>query len=155
MPTALKIALAFCLTIGQLAVIAMAEQAIPTREIAGLTGPAKPKGFSVKTLASIDLGDEYPEVEGAEKLRFRARFVTLQPGGIVLIHSHKGRPATTYIVSGEAVEYRSDTDGPIVRRAGDATMDVEGIAQWWENTTDEVVTMFVSDVISPNSPKEQ
>lgn len=133
---------------------ALAQDTVPTREIAGLTGPAQPKGFAVKTLAEIDLGAEFPQVPEAEGLSFRARFVTLEPGGIVLIHSHEGRPATTYILSGEAVEHRSDVDGPILRKAGEATMDVGGIAQWWENTSDSPVTMFVSDVVAPSSPTD-
>lgn len=127
----------------------------PMKEIDGLTGPAQPKGFAVKTLHVIELGQEFPNVPDAANLEFRARFVTLQPGGIVLIHSHKGRPATTYIINGEAIEHRSDTTGPILRKAREATMDVGGIAQWWENTTDETVTMFVVDVVSPTSPTDQ
>ncbi len=119
-----------------------------TKTINGLTGPAHPKGFSVKTLAEIDLGKEYPDIPETAPLRFRARYVTLEPGGKVLIHSHKHRPATTYILEGEAVEYRSDAAGPILRKAGEATMDVNGIAQWWENVSDAPVLMFVGDVIS-------
>jgi quercetin dioxygenase-like cupin family protein len=127
----------------------------PMKEINGLLGPANPKGFAVDTLATINLGEEFPNVAEARALKFRARFVTLQPRGIVLIHSHVRRPATTYIVSGEVVEHRSDVEGPLVRKAGEATMDVRGIAQWWENKSDEVVTMFVGDVVSPNSSTEQ
>lgn len=133
---------------------AAAEDAFPTREIEGLSGPAHPQGFAVETLAMIQLGEEYPDVPEAADLQFRARFVTLEPGGVVPIHSHEGRPATTFIVSGEAIEHRSDVEGPIVRRAGHATMDTGGIAQWWENVSDAPVTMFVSDVVAPDSPTD-
>ncbi|MEM1048439.1 MAG: cupin domain-containing protein [Pseudomonadota bacterium] len=140
-----------CLALGMAAAIG---QDRPTKIIDGLTGPEKSVGFAVKTLAEIDLGKEFPTVAEAAPLRFRARHVTLEPGGIVVIHSHKERPATTYIVSGTAIEYRSDMDGPIVRQAGDATMDVKGISQWWENTSDETVIMFVSDVVSTGKPAD-
>ncbi|MEM9010602.1 MAG: cupin domain-containing protein [Pseudomonadota bacterium] len=113
------------------------------REINGLTGPAAPQGFTLRDLNVIDLGKEFPE---GGTLGFRTRYVTLAPGGIVPIHSHEGRPALTYIISGEAIEHRSDTDGPIVRRAGEVTMDVGGIAQWWENAGDVPVVMLVGDV---------
>ncbi len=136
------------------AVPATAQDYGPMKEINGLTGPANPKGFAVETLHTINLGDEFPAVADANGLQFRARFVTLQPGGIVLIHSHAGRPATTYIISGEVNEYRSDTEGSILRQAGEATMDVGGISQWWENTSDEIVTMFVGDVVAADSPSD-
>lgn len=131
-----------------------AQEATPSREIAGLIGPAQPQGFGVETFFSIDLGPEFPTLADADALTMRARFVTLQPGGVVPVHSHEGRPATTYVLTGEAVEHRSDVDRPVVRRAGDVTRDAGGVAQWWENTSDQVVTMFVVDVVAPGSPTD-
>ena len=120
-----------------------------TKEINGLVGPAAPVGMSFQELGAIKLGPEFPQIPEAEHYEMRGRYVTVAAGGIVPIHSHAGRPAVTYVIAGEIVEHRSDESGALVRRAGDVTIDDDGIAQWWENKTDQPVTMFVVDFRDP------
>ena len=120
-----------------------------TKEINGLVGPAAPVGMSLEELGAIKLGPEFPQIPEAEHYEMRGRYVTVAAGGIVPIHSHAGRPAVTYVIAGEIVEHRSDESGALVRRAGDVTIDDDGIAQWWENKTDRPVTMFVVDFRDP------
>ncbi|MES0864241.1 cupin domain-containing protein [Ruegeria sp. SCPT10] len=137
-----------------IASVAYAKDNVELETIDGLTGPAKPVGLSIKTLNSISLSNEFAGLPDSADLKFRMRYVTLKPGGVVLIHSHKSRPAITYILSGYATEYRSDEEHPIIREAGDATMDVGGISQWWANKSDEEVVMLVADVINNNQPSD-
>lgn len=120
-----------------------------TKEISGLTGPKAPVGMAIKELGAIKLGPEFPQIPEAADYLMRGRYVTVQAGGIVPIHSHKDRPAITYVIEGEIVEHRSDQEGPILRKAGEVTIDDDAIAQWWENKTDQPVTMFVVDFLDP------
>lgn len=122
-----------------------------TREIAGLVGPAAPRGLTVEELGQLHLGGEYAQAEVAATRALRARRLILEPGGVVPIHSHADRPAVTRVVAGEVIEYRSDHDGPIVRRAGDVTFDGDGIAQWWENKGDAAVVFYVVDFFETGS----
>lgn len=123
---------------------------LPTKEISGLTGPAKPVGMVIKEMGTITLGTEFPEIATVADRSMRGRHITVKAGGIVPIHSHKDRPAVTYILEGEIIEHRSDVDGALVRKAGDCTLDINGIAQWWENTTDVDVHLFTVDLYDPS-----
>ncbi len=60
----------------------------------------------------------------------------------------------TYILNGEIIEHRSDVEGALVRKAGDCTLDVNGIAQWWENTSDIDVHLFTVDLYDPSIPAD-
>ncbi len=54
------------------------------------------KGVTVKLLAAVDLG---PAIEGMAGRQLRMRTVTIEPGGVLgLVHDHKGRPGTVYIL---------------------------------------------------------
>ena len=121
------------------------------KEISGLTGPKAPVGMAIVELGAIKLGPEFPQIPEAENYLMRGRYVTVKAGGIVPIHSHKDRPAVTYVIQGEIVEHRSDQDGPILRKAGDVTLDNKGLAQWWENKSGETVTLFVVDFLDPTA----
>lgn len=119
------------------------------KEISGLVGPKAPVGLSIQDLGAIKLGPEFPQIPEAANYLMRGRYVTVEAGGVVPIHSHKDRPAVTYVIQGEIVEHRSDQDGAILRKAGEVTIDDDAIAQWWENKTDQPVTMFVVDFLDP------
>lgn len=134
----------------------------PTRALAaeeatvkGLTGPAAGKDVAIVDKGTIDLPAQFPAGSGLDGKILRARVLTVGPRGRVPIHSHDQRPAFTYVVSGEIVEYRSDGDGPTVRRPGDVTTDA-GIGQWWQNETDAPVVLYVVDLVEVGkAPNEQ
>ncbi len=131
-----------------------ATLASSNKTISGLTGPAAPVGLAINEMGNIRLGAEFPHIKEAAKYTMRGRYVTVEAGGIVPIHSHRGRPAITYVVKGELVEHRSDEAEPIVRKAGDCTLDINAIAQWWENKTNSQVVLFVVDILDPSKPSE-
>src|SRR5574337_177767 len=66
---------------------AFAQSAAPTDNV----------GVEVKVLEAIDLGPQFPAMAGHQ---LRLRYLTLQPGGHVGLHSHKDRPAEDYILKG-------------------------------------------------------
>ena len=108
-------------------------------------GPTKPKDISVKDLGKFGLGKELAGMEGRD---IRVRLWTMKPGGIVPVHSHKDRPAQIYVLSGEVVEHRSDTDTPHVYKKGDLSLEAEGVVHWWENTGGETVLLLAVDVFN-------
>ena len=111
----------------------------------GFQGPTKPKGIGVQDLGKFDLGKE---LQGMEGRLVRARLWNMEPGGIVPVHSHENRPAQIYVLTGEVVEYRSDSDQPHVYRAGDLSLEAEGVVHWWENTSDVTVYLLAVDVFN-------
>ncbi len=104
--------------------------------------PTMPTGVTDTVIGSIDLGTEI----GVSGRLLRTRRLVVQPGGIVPIHSHKGRPALIYTVSGTIVEHRSSCAAPIIHKAGDIAREADGISHWWQNEGTEPVVLLSSDV---------
>src|SRR6478672_13217675 len=67
------------------------------------TAPTENKGVKVGAPTSLDLGQE---VEGIDGRQLRMRVVTVEPGGVVGVHSHKGRPAVAHVLQGTLTEHR-------------------------------------------------
>src|SRR5215210_2000837 len=67
------------------------------------TAPTENKGIKVGAPTVLNLDQE---VEGVEGRQLRMRTVTVEPGGVVGVHSHKGRPAVAYVVQGTLTEHR-------------------------------------------------
>lgn len=117
-----------------------------TAEVLGLEGPSETKGItSVESLGAIDLAEEFAALEGRI---FRARVITIAPGGVVAVHRHESRPGFAYILEGEAVEHRNDHPEPIVRRAGAMAVERTGVAHWWENVSDVPMRALVVDIVA-------
>ncbi|HEY1124332.1 MAG TPA: cupin domain-containing protein [Sphingobium sp.] len=112
-----------------------------------LTGaPTAPVGVTDTVIGSIDLNKEIM-VDGR---LLRTRRLVVQPGGIVPMHSHVGRPALIYTVSGTIVEHRSSCAAPIVHKAGDIAREADGISHWWKNEGKTPVVLLSSDVFKGN-----
>jgi quercetin dioxygenase-like cupin family protein len=113
----------------------------------GLTGPKESKGIaSIEPKGIIDLGEDFPAMAGRQ---LRARVFTIEPGGIVGIHTHEQRPGYAFIISGKIMEHRNDHPDPLTRNAGDIAMEKAGVTHWWENTFDEPVKALVVDIFTP------
>lgn len=104
--------------------------------------PTAGKDVTDTVIGSVDLGTEI----GVPGRLLRTRRLVVQPGGIVPLHSHKGRPALIYTVSGTIVEHRSSCAVPIIHRAGDIAREADGISHWWQNEGTEPVVLLSSDV---------
>jgi quercetin dioxygenase-like cupin family protein len=61
-------------------------------------------GVTVELLTAVDLGLDFPGLEGRE---LRMRRVTLDPGAIFgPVHDHRGRPGTVYVLQGTITDHR-------------------------------------------------
>lgn len=106
--------------------------------------PTENKGVTSKPLGAIDLG---PEIEGMAGRQLRTRMVTIQPGGVVAVHSHKDRPCVEYVVQGRVTEYRNGVaqeHGP-----GELAMATKDTTHWWENKGDTPAILLPVDIFKP------
>jgi len=101
-------------------------------------------GVTDDVLAALDVHDQIAAIDGYQ---LRTRMLEIQPGGIVPFHSHEGRPALIYVVSGEVTEYRTNCESPIVHTAGDIATESHDVAHWWQNTGTTVVQLLSSDIV--------
>jgi quercetin dioxygenase-like cupin family protein len=107
--------------------------------------PKENKGMKAPVVTSIDLG---PEIEGMQGRQLRMRMFTLEPGGVIGIHSHKDRPASAHMISGTATEFR---EGGFVKehKAGDSWSEGKETTHWMENRGTEPAVFFSVDIIKP------
>ena len=108
------------------------------------TAPAESKGVNVAKTAALDLSKEIETVQGRQ---LRLRVVTLEPGGVVGLHSHDGRPGVAYVISGTLIEHRGEE--AIERKPGDAWTEGKDTTHWAENKGSEPVVVVASDVFKP------
>lgn len=114
----------------QVIMLAQNEKTVPAPDdtLIDLTGPTETKGIaSIDPMGVVELGNEFPGMEGRQ---LRARIFTIEPGGVVAIHTHNRRPGYAYIISGKIIEHRNDTADPITRTPGQIAMEKSGITHW-------------------------
>ena len=104
--------------------------------------PTAPLKVTDNVVGSVDLQKEI----NVDNRDLRLRRLVVQPGGIVPLHSHAGRPALITVVSGSIIEYRSTCAVGIVHKAGDVAMESDGISHWWKNTGKVPAVLLSADV---------
>ncbi|NML44262.1 cupin domain-containing protein [Ramlibacter sp. G-1-2-2] len=109
-----------------------------------VAGPADAKGSSTRSLGQIELAGE---IDGIEGRALRARAVTIEPGGHVAAHSHKGRPTLEYVLQGDVVEIRNGVEIP--HKAGEMVVAKQDVSHWWENRGLTPVVLLPVDVFKP------
>ncbi len=105
--------------------------------------PTATKGVTPKLLVAVNLG---PEIEGMGGRQLRMRTVTVEPGGVFEIHSHKDRPGTVYILQGKITEHRGDIAkeyGP-----GEFWFENKETMHWLENKGAEPVVFIAVDIFN-------
>jgi quercetin dioxygenase-like cupin family protein len=107
--------------------------------------PTENKGLKISPPTTIDLGQE---VEGVDGRQLRMRVVTLEPGGIVGLHSHKGRPAVAYVVQGTLTEHREGM-GDHERHQGESWTEGKEVTHWAENKGSQPAVVVAVDVFKP------
>ena len=108
-----------------------------------LTGaPTAPLKVTDTVIGSVDLAKE---IDVANR-DLRMRRLVVQPGGIVPLHSHVGRPALIIVVTGTVVEHRSTCSVGIVHRAGEIASESDGISHWWKNIGKTPAVLLSADV---------
>jgi quercetin dioxygenase-like cupin family protein len=109
-----------------------AQQAAPTQR----------KGQTVKTVASLDVGPQIPELSGRY---LRARLFTYEPGGNGLLHNHKELPVILYILRGTLTA--CSPDGKCVElQEGQAAAEGKEVAHWAENRGTTPLTYLAVDI---------
>jgi quercetin dioxygenase-like cupin family protein len=93
------------------------------------TPPTEFKGVSDIALQALDLSDEIDSPKGRP---LRMRKVTLQPGGVLGIHSHKDRPTVSYFLQGE-VTYHQANQPDVVVHPGEGFAEGKATTHWAEN----------------------
>ena len=104
--------------------------------------PTMPVRVTDTVVGSVDLEKEL-NFSGHD---LRLRRLVVQPGGIVPLHSHAGRPALITVVTGQATEYRSTCAVGIVHHAGDVAHESDGISHWWKNEGRTTAILLSADV---------
>ena len=114
--------------------IAVAQQAPPTET----------KGLKAHVTASLDLG---PEIEGMQGRQLRMRYLTLEPGGVVAMHSHKDRPTVVYLLQGTVRIH----EGGSIKEYYEGNSWAEGKAaeHWAENRGTKQAVAIVVDIFKP------
>ena len=91
--------------------------------------PSESKGLGAEALRSLDLSEEVESVKGRP---LRMRKITLQPGGIIGLHTHKDRPTVSYFLQGE-VTYHQEGRPDAVVRPGEGFAEGKATTHWAEN----------------------
>lgn len=107
-------------------------------------GPSETTGLEASVLGAVDL-KPYGETLTAANLR--AREVVLSPGAKIAVHAHHSRPAIVYVLEGELVEHRSDSETPSVRRQGDTHFEGPGVVHWVQNASSTPARAFSVDIV--------
>jgi len=112
-------------------------------------GPTETVGIeSSIILGLISLDGEF---EGTDGYMLRVREVTIRPGGQVAVHQHNSRPGVAYMLEGELIEHRNDSQAPITRRAGDVALEKTGTIHWWKNESNALAKAVVVDIVPAKS----
>ena len=108
--------------------------------------PSETKGQSVVLLQSIGLAEEIDSVIGRP---LRLRKITLEPGGVIGLHSHEDRPTVSYFLQGEAIFHQADKPDLVIR-AGEGFAEGKATTHWVENRGSIAAVWIAADV--PRTP---
>ena len=130
--TAKLLALLSVLTVGYGLSTAFAQQA-----------PTENKGIKTDPLSAFQLGKQ--GLDDLAQRQFRIRQITIEPGGVAAFHSHKERPALTYIMNGTLTEHRKGAPDRTYN-AGEVITESTDVDHWAENTSTEPAVLISADL---------
>jgi quercetin dioxygenase-like cupin family protein len=106
------------------------------------TPPTENKGVKIDALATIDLG---PEIDGMQGRQLRLRLITVEPGGVIALHSHKDRPAVARLLQGTLTEHREGGGGKEYK-TGESWSEGKETTHWAENKGTQPTVIIVGDI---------
>ena len=118
------------LTIGGALDTAVAQQA-----------PTENKGMKAEALSAFPLGKQ--GLDDLAQRQMRMRQITIDPGGVVAFHSHKARPALSYIMKGALTEHRKGAPDRTYK-AGEAIIEGTDVDHWAENASSTEPVVIIS-----------
>lgn len=95
--------------------------------------PTGNKGLKAAELRSVDLSSKIDSIR-AHKLSLRS--LTLEPGGIVELHSHKDHPTILHVIKGTLTSHPQGQP-EVVLRAGVGFAESQDTNYWVQNTGSE------------------
>ena len=104
--------------------------------------PTAAKGQTIKTIASLELGEQIPEIKGRY---LRARMRTLEPGGHGPLHSHKETPVILYVVRGTLTVCTPDGKCDEITE-GLATAEGKDVTHWAANKGSTPLTYLAVEI---------
>ena len=113
--------------------------------VVGQNAPSENKGVKVGAPTALDLSREIDSLDGRQ---LRMRVITIEPGGAVAMHSHKGRPAVAYALQGTLTEHL-DTGETRDHAQGEAWTEDHTVTHWAENKSEQPVMVLAVDVFKP------
>lgn len=108
--------------------------------------PTENKGMTADNLTSFDLAKQ--GLDDYKSRQFRARKITLAPGGVVAYHSHADRPSITYLLKGSIIEHRDGAPDRTVK-AGDVITETTDVKHWVENKGKTSAVVIAVDLFKP------
>ena len=105
--------------------------------------PTENKGVKSDSLTSIDLG---PEIDGMQGRQLRLRLVTIEPGGVVRLHSHKDRPAVVRVLQG-TLTIHPKGGASIEHKEGDSWSEGKETTHWAENKGANPAVLIAADIL--------
>jgi quercetin dioxygenase-like cupin family protein len=113
---------------------------------AQMAKPTENKGMSADNLASFDLGKQ--GLDDYKSRQFRARKITLAPGGVAAYHSHADRPSVAYLLRGRVTEHRDGAPDRLLK-AGDVITETTDVKHWVENKGKTAAVIIGVDLFKP------
>jgi quercetin dioxygenase-like cupin family protein len=111
----------------------------------GEGAPTENKGVKVSPPTTLELRGE---VDALEARQLRLRVVTVEPGGVVGIHSHSGRPGVAYVLQGTLTEH-VEGGGVHERKQGESWTEGKATTHWAENKGGSPAVVVAVDVFKP------
>ncbi len=105
------------------------------------SAPTESRGIAITPLSAVDLGPEIPGMQGRQ---LRLRMLTIEPGGVLAVHSHKDRPGAAYVLKGTIMEHRGDVAKEY--GAGQTWAEDRNTLHWVENTGTSPAVLIVTDI---------
>ncbi len=96
-------------------------------------------------LRTMPFAKEYPLIPDVADYQLQARRVTLAHRGELGARDHSSEPTLYYVLEGTLLEYRSDTQQPIVRPTG-STSSAARVKNFWRNISGEEATLLIFDI---------
>lgn len=118
-------------------------EAEPTRVVEGFEGPSRARGVGFRAIEELALDGI---VEGLDNRIMRTRVWTVNPGGVVPIHTHRNRPAFVYVLAGSILEFRNTLEHAERANAGDLSAEGLGVVHYWRNDGAVPAVLFAVDL---------
>ena len=74
----------------------------------------------------------------------------MDPDAVIGLHVHQERSGFVYVVSGEIIEHRNDSEEPITHKEGALIVEENGVEHYWENKSGTEVKLLSFDIFTPS-----